>query len=260
MKGNNTFTKNPNGKWLIATILFGSILVAGALIFVGLRLDKNGLTDEELQTKVVTGIEQYIKDQQNKANQPDISEVEGDFTDDDAVLGDKDAPLTIVEFSDFQCPACRSFYNNAFKELSSSYIGTGKVNLVYRDYPLSFHENALPAAIAAGCAKEQGGDDKFFEIHDKIFDGQNLKGNGTVEITNDELKKYAGEVGLDMKKFNDCFDNQSPLDEILKDRDDADKIGIDATPSFIIGNKKFSGAWTFDAFKEIIEAELAAAE
>ena len=234
--------KEKNNKWLIATILFGSIIVAGALVFVGLRLDKNGLTDEELPTKVVAGIEQYIKDPQEKANQPDISEVEGDFTDDDPVLGDANALLTIVEFSDFQCPACRSFYNNAFKELSSSYIDTGKVNLVYRDYPLSFHQNAIPAAIAAGCAKEQGGDGKFFEMHDKIFDGQNLKGGGTVEITNDELKKYAEEIGLNMKKFNNCFDNQSPLSEILKDRDDADKIGIDATPSFIIGNKKFSGA------------------
>ena len=252
--------KEKNNKWLIAMILLGSIIIAGALIFVGLRLDKNGLTDEELQTKVVAGIEQYIKDQQEKANQPDISEVEGDFTDDDPVLGDKDAPLTIVEFSDFQCPACRSFYNNAFKELSSSYIDTGKVNLVYRDYPLSFHQNAIPAAIAAGCAKEQGGDGKFFEMHDKIFDGQNLKGGGTVEITNDELKKYAEEIGLNMKKFNNCFDNQSPLSEILKDRDDADKIGIDATPSFIIGNKKFSGAWPFGALEKIIEAELSVAD
>jgi protein-disulfide isomerase len=91
-------------------------------------------------------------------------------TDDDPSLGDPNAPVTIIEFSDFQCPYCRRFWEQTLPQLKSEYIDTGKVRLVYRDYPLStIHPGALPAAMAAGCANEQG---KFWEYHDQIFEEQ----------------------------------------------------------------------------------------
>jgi protein-disulfide isomerase len=89
--------------------------------------------------------------------------------DDDPVLGKADAPVTIVEFSDFQCPYCKQYFDNTFGQIKAQYIDTGKVKLVYRDFPLSFHPMAEPSAEAANCAMEQG---KFWEMHDKIFASQ----------------------------------------------------------------------------------------
>lgn len=89
--------------------------------------------------------------------------------DDDPVLGNANAPITIIEFSDYECPFCKRFYDQTFGQIKKDYIDTGKVKFIYRDYPLSFHPGAEPAAQAANCAGEQG---KYWEMHDKIFQAQ----------------------------------------------------------------------------------------
>lgn len=174
--------------------------------------------------------------------------------DDDPFLGEEDAPVTIVEFSDFQCPFCRKFWGDALPQIKSQYIDTGKVKFVYRDFPLeNIHPGARPYAESAQCANDQG---KFWEMHDKIFQEQDKQGQGTVQFNPDDLKKWASEIGLDTNKFNNCLDSGKYSNEVSKDLSDATSSGGQGTPYFIIGKTPVSGAQPFSAFQQVIEAEL----
>src|SRR3989344_1321631 len=183
--------------------------------------------------------------------------------DDDAFLGDKNAPVTIIEFSDFQCPFCRKFWTETFEQLKTQYIDTGKVKLVYRDFPLaSLHPMAQKSAEAAECAKEQG---KFWEYHDKMYGEQNIIDSGTVAgpvkgtatYTIEDLKKWAKDIELDSSKFDSCLDDGKYADEVAKDFQDGADAGVQGTPSFFINGKQLSGAQPFSAFQQAIDAELA---
>ena len=169
-----------------------------------------------------------------------------DLVDDDPVKGDKNAPVTIVEFSDFQCPFCERFYTQTLSQIENEYIKTGKVKLVYRDFPLGFHQYAQKAAEAAECADEQG---KFWEFHNKIFENQQ-------QLSLDSLKQWASEIGLETNKFNNCLDSGKMTSEVQKDLKDGSAAGISGTPGFIINGQLVSGAQPFSAFKQVIDAEL----
>lgn len=169
------------------------------------------------------------------------------LVDDDTVKGDKNAPVTIIEWSDFECPYCARFYSQAYQQIDEQYIKTGKVKLVFRDFPLSFHQNAQKAAEAAECAGEQG---KYYEMHDKLFESG--VGGGV-----NSFKQYAMVLGLDTAKFNDCLDSGKMASETQKDMQDGIKAGIKGTPGFIINGQLVSGAQPFSVFQEIIEEELA---
>ncbi|MBI3412848.1 MAG: DsbA family protein [Candidatus Aenigmarchaeota archaeon] len=180
--------------------------------------------------------------------------------DDDPSLGDANAPITVVEFSDFQCPFCRASYRDVLPELKTNYVSTGKVKFVYRDFPLvQIHPAALPAAEAGECADEQK---KFWEMHDKIFDEQNKQGQGTITFTKDNLKSWAAEIGLDAPKFNGCLDSEKYKSEVQKDLSDGQAAGVQGTPTFFVGNEKdgyivIPGAVPYNAFKKVIDQELA---
>ncbi|MBI3032503.1 DsbA family protein [Candidatus Woesearchaeota archaeon] len=166
--------------------------------------------------------------------------------DDDAVKGDKNAPVTIVEWSDFECPFCGRFYQQTLPSINEKYIKTGKVKLVYRDFPLEFHAQAQKAAEAAECAGEQN---KYWEMHDKLFE----KGvSGGVS----SFKQYAKDLGLDTKKFDDCLDTGKMAGEIEKDLQDGAAVGIRGTPGFVVNGQLVSGAQPFSAFEQVIEAAL----
>lgn len=170
--------------------------------------------------------------------------------DDDAVKGDANAPVTIIEFSDYECPFCERFYSDTLNQIQKEYIDTGKVKLVYRDFPLSFHANAQKAAEAAECAGEFG-DDKYYEMHDKLFE-EGVSGGV------DSYKQYAKDLGLDTTKFNDCLDSGEMEDEVQKDMSEGASYGVSGTPAFFVNGKLLSGAQPFSAFKQVIDAELAA--
>lgn len=175
-------------------------------------------------------------------------------TDDDAALGDPNAPVTIVEFSDFQCPFCRKFYKETLPQIKKDYIAAGKVKFVYRDFPLvQIHPGATPAAEGAECAKEQG---KFWEMHDAIFDEQEKQGSGTVQFTALDVKKWAANIGLDAEKFNQCLDSGKYKQEVEKDIADGLAAGVNGTPATFINGRLVSGAQPFTAFKVIIDEEL----
>ncbi len=169
------------------------------------------------------------------------------LVDDDTVLGDKNAPVTIVEWSDYECPFCARFHSDTFGQLKSQYIDTGKVKFVYRDFPLSFHPNAMPAAEAAECAGEQG---KYWEMHNLLFT-QGVQGGVT------SFKQFAKQLGLNTAKFNDCVDSGKMKAEIQKDFADGQKVGIQGTPGFVVNGQLISGAQPFQVFQQVIDAELA---
>jgi len=167
--------------------------------------------------------------------------------DDDPVKGDADAPITIIEFSDFQCPFCKRFFTQTLPQIEKDYISTGKVKLVYRDYPLNFHPEAQKSAEAAECADDQG---KFWEFHDKIFENQE-------SLSNANYKKWAADLSLDIAEFNDCLDSGKYAAEVQKDFQDGAAAGVKGTPSFFVNGQYIRGAQPYDVFKQIIEAELA---
>ena len=165
---------------------------------------------------------------------------------DDPVRGDPDAPVTIVEWSDFQCPFCGRFYRDTLPLIEQNYIDTGKVRLVYRDYPLPFHPQAQKSAEAAECAGDQG---MYWEMHDKIFDNQN-------DLSVDNLKQWAADIGLDTQEFNDCLDSGEKAVETQQDMTAGKNAGIKGTPGFIINGELVSGAQPYAVFEQAIEKAL----
>lgn len=159
--------------------------------------------------------------------------------------GGADAPITIVMFSDYECPFCKRG-EDVVDEVMAAY--GDKVHLVFRDYPLPFHQNARPAAEAAHCANAQ---DKFWEYHGKLFENQSA-------LTAADLKRYAGELGLDQGKFDTCLDEGTFKDAVQKDFVDGGQVGVDGTPAFFINGRMLSGAQPFEQFKTIIDEELSA--
>jgi len=167
--------------------------------------------------------------------------------DDDAMKGDENAPVTIIEFSDFQCPFCARFYTDTLPELDEKYIKTGKVKLVYRDFPLeNIHPNARPAAEAAECAHEQG---KYYQFHDKLFENQQ-------DLSVENYKKWAAELKLKTTQFNNCVDSKKYADEVTKDLADGSEAGVTGTPAFFVNGRFISGAQPFSVFEGLIEEAL----
>lgn len=166
--------------------------------------------------------------------------------DDDPFIGDEDAPVTIIEFSDFQCPYCQRFYSETLPSILSNYVETGKVKIVFRDFPLGFHQYAQKASEAAECADDQG---KFWEYHDRIFENQNL-------LSESNLKAWAQDLNLDTEEFNDCLDSGKYTEEVQEDMKDGSSYGVSGTPSFFINGIQLTGAQPYAAFEEIIEQEL----
>ncbi len=160
-------------------------------------------------------------------------------------IGPANAPITIVEFSDFQCPYCRQWQQETYQPLLAAY--PGKIRLVYRDFPLSsIHPNAFPAAEAAQCANAQNA---FWPYHDKLFASENLG--------DDIYKQYAQELNLDMAKFNECLTNHTYQTYVQANSDFAVKTGVNSTPTFFINGLAVIGAQPLDVFKQVIDKELA---
>ena len=172
---------------------------------------------------------------------------------DDPVIGNKDAKVTIIEFSDYQCPFCQRFFEQTLPQIDQEYIKTGKVKLVYKDFPLNaIHPQAQKAAESANCALEQN---KYWEYHDALFRrGSEWSGNDKAV---DVFKSIAKDLKLDTKKFDSCLDTSKYAAEISKDTAEGSAAGVTGTPAFFINGQLVSGAQPFTNFKTIIDAELA---
>jgi protein-disulfide isomerase len=216
--------------------LIWGIIVLGIILVISIFSRGFGLLAKETENKKRTAIQ---------SGQLDTFMTT--LMDDDAVKGDENAPVTIIEWSDYECPYCGRFYSQTFGQIDEQYIETGKVKFVYRDFSLPFHSNAQKAAEAAECAGEQK---RYYDMYDKLF--REGIGGGV-----DAFKQYASEIGLDTVQFNDCLDSGRMASETAKDMEDGKAAGITGTPGFIINGELILGAQPFENFKKVIEGKLA---
>lgn len=241
-------------------LVIGLIAAVGvAAFFAGSYVsgfDSNQITQKDL-SDAMAKLELKILQNQLPSSQPKQSTKIS--ADDDPVRGNADAPITIIEFSDFQCPFCARFHIQTLPLLLENYIDAGKAKLVYRDFPIQgIHPNAIPAAAAAECADEQG---KYWEYHDKLFENQNqwnqLETPDAVSI----FGQYAKEIELNQEQFDVCLTTGKYIDEIRKDLDDGREYGVSGTPGFFIGNEELGfvelkGAQPFENFQKVLDLQL----
>jgi protein-disulfide isomerase len=176
----------------------------------------------------------------------DAALVKRELRADDPARGRAGAPLTLVVFSDFQCPYC-SRAVPTLKQIESAY--RDDVRIVWKHQPLPFHQNAMPAAIAAEAARQQG---KFWEMHDRLFQRQG-------DLTADTFERIAQELGLDLPRFRAALADPALRQRVQQDQALAARLGINGTPTFLVGAEKVTGALPFEAFKAVIDRQLGAA-
>lgn len=170
------------------------------------------------------------------------------------VLGDKNAKVTVIEFADFQCPFCKAFFDDTESQLKSTYVNTGKVRFVYRQFPLtSIHPNAEKAAEAAECANEQG---KFWEYHDVLYQNQDTWAPLSAADAANDFILYAGQVGMDSGQFTSCVQDAKVADNVNKDVTDGTNAQVDATPTFFVDGIRVEGAVPFSQMQQTIDSEL----
>jgi protein-disulfide isomerase len=173
-----------------------------------------------------------------------------------AVRGDPSAPVTIVEFSDFQCPNCGRFARNTAPQIVEEYIETGKANMVYKHFPIR-GPDSIAASLASQCANEQG---KFWEFHDLLFNSQEAEGSGWASPAN--MKEFASELGLDREKFDSCLDSERYSSFVENDFAFAREIGATGTPTFVVVKSDGSepegilGAQPFSSFKAVLDKKI----
>ena len=161
-------------------------------------------------------------------------------------IGPADAPITIIEFSDYQCPFCQRWHDQVFQRLLDEY--PTQVRIVYRDFPLeSIHPQSLPAAMAADCAGEQNA---YWQYHDRLFSYE-------YDLGREAFLKYASELKLDMPSFTACLDGNKYKAEVLADLKYGSSLGVYSTPTFYINGLYLLGAQPYETFKALIDKELA---
>lgn len=217
---------------LPASILIAGVLISGSIIYlVGSKSQTAGAPNNQL-AQVGT---------QGKA--PEISSR-------DVILGDPKAPVSIIEYGDYQCPFCGKVWTEVEPPLRDEYIKTGKAKIVYRNFSFLGPESTA-AALASECAKDQK---QFWAYHDLIYktettDGQENNSN----LNRDLFLKLAVDAKLDVKSFTSCFDSNKYADQIKKDNEEARLAGVNSTPTFFINDQKTSGALPYSEFKSAID-------
>lgn len=211
------------------SIVLAALIIGGAFIYSrGLNLNRNS---EQLPGSST---------QSNSANLIVLDTSEGQ-----PILGKNEAPITIFEFGDYQCPYCRRFYLLTHLDLIKDYVKTGLIKIVFIDVPLPGHEFAQKASEAAWCAKDQN---KYWEMHDELYSNAD-ETNG---LTVDNIIKYAAKLGLDTAKFSDCLNSSQYAAKVQQMLNLASQLGIYGTPSTIIANQsslKVDGAMIRQAFE-----------
>lgn len=170
--------------------------------------------------------------------------------------GNPDAPVQVIEFADFECPGCGYYASVTGPDVMKRLVETGEVAFRFFDFPLDMHQNAIPAHNAGQCANEQG---KFWEMHDLIFAGQFEWNTQATKSPKKFFKAYAQNAGLDVAKWEECFDSGRMLPQILANRKEGERLRVQSTPTFIIGGRMVSGAIPYDQFRAyVLEAKVAA--
>ena len=243
-------------------LIIGLIIAVGvAAFFAGMyvsNMNSNQISQEDLDDAIAK-LELKMLQDKLPTNQPTLPVKIS--ADDDPIIGNPEAPITIIEFSDFQCPFCARFHVQTLPLLLEEYIEQGKVKLVFRDFPIqSIHPNALPASVAAECANEQG---EFKAMHDILFDNQSQWSSQETFDAISMFSQYAAQIQLDQETFDSCLNDGKYIEEIRNDLDDGRSYDVTGTPGFFVGNDKIGyvelkGAQPFESFKKVIDAQLEA--
>lgn len=167
------------------------------------------------------------------------------------LMGKVDAPVQILEYADFECPSCAGFSTVTEPDVRTRIIDAGLANMTYYDFPLTQHRNTLAASNAAACADEQG---KFWPMHDRLYQAQDEWNGEATDRPKAFFKRYAGEVGMDVAKWEGCYDARKYQKRISANLADGLRRGVSSTPTFIIGNKKYSGMGSYDEMKKIVDS------
>jgi protein-disulfide isomerase len=223
------------------SIIVAAVLVSGSVIYLAGSYNKSGG-----QTAIVA----------DGGNQPNPNVVAGSApmtADRDVILGDPKAPVSVIEYADFQCPFCGRFYSQAASQIIENFVKTGKVKMVYRHFAFLGPES-IAAAEASECAKDQN---KFWPFHDVLYeeeikDGQEHNGN----LNTDLFVKLASGVGMDANSFKDCITSKKYVDVVKKAVSDAQAAGVNSTPTIFVNDQKLLGALPYQQFADAIEAAL----
>jgi protein-disulfide isomerase len=167
------------------------------------------------------------------------------------LMGKVDAPVKILEYADFECPGCAGFATVTEPDVRARIIEPGLASITYYDFPLTQHRNTLAASNAAACADEQG---KFWPMHDRLFQSQDEWNGEATDSPKPFFKRYATEVGVDVTKWESCYDARKYQKRISANLADGLRRGVGSTPSFIIGNKLYRGMGGYDEMKAIVDS------
>ena len=173
------------------------------------------------------------------------------------LLGKPDAPVQVIEFADFECPACGQFATLAEPDIRKRLVDAGTISYRFYDYPLPMHKNTWSASNAAACADEQG---KFWEMHDQLFNAQDQWNGQATSRPKGKFMEYAKALGLNVDQFEACFDAKKYQPRIKANEMMATKRGASQTPTFVIGDKMIGGAISFDRFKGLVDSALVLAK
>ncbi len=235
-----TITLTKTAMWQIVSGVFAVLFLASVL---------TGGFGTDLQLSGGTGAAPGTGEPSPGGDQPQPGEepAPGDLSvdmDNVRTLGDEDAPVTLVEYSDFTCPFCGQFYNEALQDIKEQYVEEGLVQFVYKDFPVVGGEEA---AEAGWCAEEQG---EFWDYHDYIFENQE-------QINSQNLRNWAGELGLDQAEFEECMDEGRYADRVQAEAEEGLANGIQGTPGFVINEEEtIAGAQPFQQFQQVIDSHL----
>jgi protein-disulfide isomerase len=167
------------------------------------------------------------------------------------LMGKVDAPVKILEYADFECPSCAGFATITEPDVRKRIIEPGLASITYFDFPLTQHRNTVAASNAAACADEQG---KFWPMHDRIFAAQDEWNGEATDVPKPFFKRYAGEIGLDVPKWESCYDARKYQKRISANLADGLRRGVGSTPTFIIGDKMYRGNRAYDELKAIVDS------
>ncbi len=172
------------------------------------------------------------------------------------VLGSPTAPVEVVEFADFECPACGQYAVVTEPQVRSELVNTGKVRIRFMLFPLNIHRNTWDASLAAACANDQG---KFWEMHDALFANQDKWNGEATSRPRGPISELAKGIGLDMNKYGACMDNDTHRAEIQASEQEAERRQIQQTPTFIFNGTMVPGALPYDAFKHYVDEAMKSA-
>jgi protein-disulfide isomerase len=173
------------------------------------------------------------------------------------LMGNPEAPVQVIEFADFECPACANFFTLTEPDVKSRLVETGIISYRFMDLPLAMHRNTWHASNAAACANEQG---KFWEMHDALFSTQDQWNGSATRRPKGKMQELAEQIGLDVGKWEECFDSQRLIPNIQAHEREAVQRGAGQTPTFIIGSRLVPGSISYDKFKAYVDTALAEAK